>query len=82
MKLVVQYEESIDAYTPHDVEMVKKPGETFGFHLWFDDQGSSQKFTISKFNHSCFESFFENYEIKSKFIKISLTSLVFRTLSV
>ena len=39
VKLVVQYEESIDAYTPHDVEMVKKPGETFGFHLWFDDQG-------------------------------------------
>ena len=19
--------------------MVKRPGETFGFHLWFDDQG-------------------------------------------
>ena len=56
--------------------MVKKPGETFGFHLWFDDQGSSQKFTISKFDFSRFESFFENYEIKSKFIKLSLTSLV------
>ena len=39
VKLLVQYTESIDAYTPHDVEMVKKPGETFGFHLWFDDQG-------------------------------------------
>ena len=46
---MVQYEESIDAYTPHDVEMVKKPGETFGFHLWFDDQGSSQKFKTSKY---------------------------------
>ena len=55
---MVQYEESIDAYTPHDVEMVKKPGETFGFHLWFDDQGSSQKFKTSKYKPTitCFSS--------------------------
>ena len=62
--------------------MVKKPGETFGFHLWFDDQGSSQKFTIPKFDFSHFELFFENHEIKSTLIKISLISVVFRTLPV
>ena len=76
---MVQYEESIDAYTPHDVEMVKKPGETFGFHLWFDDQGSSQKFKILQYQNLIIVALnsgfrleiFLVFEIKSKFLHMN-----------
>ena len=37
--LTIQFEESLDEYTAHDIELVKQPSESFGFYVWFDDQG-------------------------------------------
>ena len=37
--LTIQFEESLDEYTAHDVELTKQPSESFGFYVWFDDQG-------------------------------------------
>ena len=39
MNLTIQFEESLDEYTAHDIELVKQPSEAFGFYAWFDDQG-------------------------------------------
>ena len=39
MNLTIQFEESLDEYTAHDIELVKQPAEAFGFYAWFDDQG-------------------------------------------
>lgn len=39
VNLTIQFEESLDEYTAHDIELVKQPTEAFGFYAWFDDQG-------------------------------------------
>ena len=39
VNLTIQFEESLDEYTAHDIELVKQPSEAFGFYAWFDDQG-------------------------------------------
>ena len=33
--LTIQFEESLDEYTAHDIELVKQPAESFGFYVWY-----------------------------------------------